>query len=132
VIKRFTILLELSSINQNQEIAMSAKIHPSSVLFITLDSCRHDSFVSAHAPNFHAVGRIYMADAPSYFKYGSHAAMFVGFTPGVTYEPVPLLNPKFGKIFKLAGAGFSGKGGEGFLLEGRNIVMGSTDVVIAR
>ena len=103
---------------------MSTNIHPGSVLFITLDSCRYDSFVSAHAPNFHAAGHIHKADAPSYFTYASHAAMFVGFTPGVTYEPVPLLNPKFGKIFKLAGAGFPGKGGEGFLLEGRNIIDG--------
>ncbi|MGH6839120.1 MAG: hypothetical protein ACREDT_10035 [Methylocella sp.] len=103
---------------------MSTKIHPGSVLFMTLDSCRYDSFVSAHAPNLHAVGRIHKAQAPSYFTYGSHAAMFVGFTPGVAHEAVALLNPKFGKIFKLAGAGFPGKGREGFLLEGSNIIDG--------
>jgi hypothetical protein len=99
-------------------------VHPQSVLFVTLDSCRYDSFVAATAPNIRSVGRVHKAEAPSYFTYGSHAAMFVGFTPGVASQPVALLNPKFGKIFKLIGAGFPGKGGEGFQLQGRNIIDG--------
>src|SRR5690348_4351143 len=100
---------------------MNGIIHPESVLFITLDSCRYDSFVLANAPALKSVGNLRSAQAPSYFTYGSHAAMFVGFTPGIPGESIPLLNPKAGKIFKLAGAGFAGKGGEGFLLEGRSI-----------
>ena len=99
-------------------------IDPSSVLFVTLDSCRYDTFAGANLPAMRKVGPLHRAQAPSYFTFGSHAAMFVGFTPGVASIAAPLLNPKFGKIFKLAGAAFPGKGGEGFTLEGRNIIEG--------
>lgn len=95
-----------------------------SVLFITLDSCRFDTFASADAPALKAVGPLRSAQAPSYFTYGSHSAMFVGFTPGATSKAVPLLNPKFAKLFKIEGVGFAGKGGEGYRLFGRNIVEG--------
>jgi hypothetical protein len=99
-------------------------IEPGSVLFITLDSCRYDTFAGANVPALRAVGQLYEAQAPSHFTFGSHAAMFVGFTPGVSAVAAPLINPKFGKIFKLAGTAFPGKGGEGFLLDGRNIIEG--------
>ena len=102
----------------------SNTVHPESVLFLVLDSCRYDTFISATAPRLHSVGHIHCAHAPSHFTFGSHAAMFVGFTPGVFREPCPLLNPKVGKVFKLVGAGFPGKGGEAFVLRGRNIVDG--------
>jgi len=48
------------------------------VLFITLDSCRYDTFVSATAPNIKAVGELWKAQSPSYFTYPSHLAFFVG------------------------------------------------------
>ena len=38
----------------------------------------------------------------------------------------PILNPKFGKLFKLVGAGFPGKGTEAYELAGRTIVEGFT------
>lgn len=103
---------------------MMINVHPESVLFMVLDSCRYDSFISATAPHLHAVAGIHEAQAPSYFTYGSHAAMFVGFTPGIAQEAAPLLNPKAGKVFKIIGAGFPGKGGEGFVLRGRSIMDG--------
>jgi predicted O-methyltransferase YrrM len=99
-------------------------IDPGSVLFVTLDSCRYDTFAGATVPALRQVGPLHKAQAPSYFTFGSHAAMFAGFTPGVAAVAAPLINPKFGKIFKLAGAAFPGKGGEGFALEGRNIIAG--------
>jgi Methyltransferase domain len=95
-----------------------------SVLFVTLDSCRYDTFAGAEVPALRQVGPLHKAQAPSYFTFGSHMAMFAGFTPGVATVAAPLINPKFGKIFKLAGAAFPGKGGEGFALEGRNIIEG--------
>ena len=95
-----------------------------SVLFVTLDSCRYDTFVAAHAPNLKAVAPIYEAQAPSYYTYGSHSAMFVGFTPGIAGLNQAYLNPKFGKLFKLVGPGFGIKGTEAYELEGRNIVEG--------
>lgn len=94
------------------------------MLFVTLDSCRYDTFLSADAPNMKAVAPLHRAQAPSYYTYGSHSAMFVGFTPGLAHLKQPILNPKFGKLFKLVGGGFPGKGVEGFELSGRNIVEG--------
>ena len=94
-----------------------------SVLFVTLDSCRFDTLESASAPAFRSVGPLYKAQAPSYFTYGSHSAMFVGFTPGLTIDE-PILNPKYGKLFKLVGGGFPGKGTEGYQLEGKDIIEG--------
>jgi len=99
-------------------------IDPRSVLFVTLDSCRYDTFADSDVPGMKSVGPLHKAQAPSYFTFGSHAAMFVGFTPGLANVEAPLVNPKFGKIFKLSGAAFPGKGREGFILEGRNIVEG--------
>lgn len=99
-------------------------IDPSSVLFVTLDSCRYDTFAAARVPALRQVGPLHEAQAPSHFTFGSHAAMFAGFTPGVAAVAAPLINPKFGKIFKLVGAAFPGKGEEGFTLDGRNIVEG--------
>lgn len=98
--------------------------HSKSVLFITLDSCRYDTFVSAAAPNIKAVGALHRAMAPGNFTYGSHAAMFVGFTPGVANLKECFVNPKFSKIFKMGTAAFPGIGPEYIALEGRNIVDG--------
>lgn len=95
-----------------------------SILFITLDSCRYDSFVQANLPNLKSIGPLYRAMAPGNFTYGSHAAMFVGFTPGVAGQAAPYINPKFGKIFKLVGGGFPGKGTEFMTLSGTNIIDG--------
>lgn len=95
-----------------------------SVLFITLDSCRYDTLASAHVPNIRSVGPLHKAEAPSYFTYASHSAMFAGFTPGLARVEQPILNPKFGKLFKLVGAGFPGKGTESYELHGRTIIEG--------
>jgi hypothetical protein len=50
--------------------------------------------------------------------------MFVGFTPGLSQVNQSVLNPKFGKLFKLVGGGFEGKGTEAYELTGRDIVEG--------
>ena len=97
---------------------------PRSILFVTLDSCRYDTFLAAHAPNLKAVGELHRAMAPGNFTFGSHAAMFVGFTPGIAGCSEPFINPKYGKIFKITGGGFPGKGTEFMTLAGRNIVDG--------
>ena len=98
------------------------------VLFVTLDSCRFDTFEAAYSaerlPHLKAVGPLHQAQAPSHFTYGSHAAFWMGFTPGVVGCADPLLNPKAGKLFRMAFAGHRGRDDEGFSLEGANIVDG--------
>ncbi len=94
-----------------------------SVLFVTLDSCRYDTFAAADLPHMKGVGPLHCAQAPSYFTYGSHAAMFVGFTPGVGGLPRAFLNPKFAKVFKLSHAGFSVEE-PAYALDGPTVVEG--------
>lgn len=96
----------------------------SSVLVLTIDSCRFDTFVSADAPNLKSVGPLHRAHAPSYFTFASHAAIFAGFTPGVAEVKEPYANPKYGKIFKLRSGGLAGPGGAFFVLDGENIIQG--------
>ncbi len=95
-----------------------------SFLFITLDSCRFDTFVNADIPRLKAIGPLFKAMAPGYFTYGSHAAMFMGFTPGIAELPEPFVNPKFCKILKITGTGFPGKGTEYIKLTGKDIING--------
>jgi hypothetical protein len=94
------------------------------MLFITLDSCRYDTFADLRPENLSRIGPLHRAKAPSTFTFGSHAAMFVGFTPGVFDVREPYVNPKFGRIFKLLARGLSEIRPPWILLEGRNIVQG--------
>ena len=103
---------------------MPFPIHPQSVLFVTIDSCRYDTMAAGEAPNLRDIGALYRAQAPSYFTYGSHAAMFMGFTPGIAAARRPIVNPKFAKLFRLAGPGSSSRSEDGFTLTGRTIVDG--------
>ena len=76
--------------------------HPYSILFITIDSCRYDTFEAADAPNLKRVGPLYRAQAPGSFTFSSHSAMFMGFTPGVDDE-IAYANPHYSRMFRLAG-----------------------------
>ena len=98
------------------------------VLLLTLDSCRYDTFFTAFSqgliPNLSTVGPLHKALAPSHFTYGSHAAFWMGFTPGVIGRSDPLLNPKAGKLFRMAFSGHTQADCPGFFLTGSNIVEG--------
>ena len=109
-------------------LAAARMVHPESVLFISLDSCRYDSAVALQQQQrlstLSQVGPMHQAQAPSHFTFGSHAAFWVGFTPGLAACSQPWLNPKRGKLFRMAYAGSTGQDGDGFLLTGANIVEG--------
>ncbi len=98
--------------------------HFESILFITLDSCRFDTFEEAQVPHMKSIGALHRAWAPGNFTYASHAAMFVGFTPGIAGKEEPFINPKFAKIFKMTGGGFGGVGRPFMTLTGTNIIDG--------
>jgi len=100
------------------------KVSSDSVLFITLDSCRFDTFEAANLPAMKQVSRLYAAEAPSHFTYGSHSAMFAGFTPGIAAERRRFLNPKYARLFRLQAAGAPGHAPAGFEVAGRDIVDG--------
>ena len=99
------------------------------ILFITLDSCRFDTFKKAFdsgfVPNIASIAPLHKAFSPSYFTYGSHAAFWMGFTPGVVGCESPLLNPKVAKLFRLSYSGSAKKDvDQGLLLRGKNIIEG--------
>jgi hypothetical protein len=96
---------------------------PARFAFVTLDSCRYDAFEQAHAPRLKALGPLHRAMAPSYFTFGSHAAMFVGFTPGVADCRTPYLNPKWVRLFRMQAVA-APRPGALFTLPGANIVQG--------
>jgi hypothetical protein len=99
-------------------------VDPASFLFVTLDSCRYDTFASASTPSFDRIGSVHRAMAPGNYTYASHAAMFVGFTPGMSSVQEPFLNPKFGRIFKMAHPPPLHTRRDFVALEGANIVEG--------
>ncbi len=94
------------------------------VLLITLDSCRYDTFVAAQAPRMKSVGKTHRAMAPGNFTYSSHAAMFMGFTPGVASERTPFANPKYGKLLRVRQGGDALTGRDFIVLDGRNVIDG--------
>lgn len=103
----------------------SPPLPSSSVLFVSLDSCRYDTFQATPTPHLDAIGPLHRAMAPSYFTYGSHASFWMGFTPGVIGCGDPWLNPKAAKLFRLAYAGsVSRQGEEGFVLAGSSVIEG--------
>ena len=103
----------------------SSSIHPDSVLFLTIDSCRYDTFRDARTPSLNAIAPLHKAQSPSYFTYGSHAAFWMGFTPGISSKSeIPWLNPKAGKLFRMKSSAASQHGNNAFELVGSNIVEG--------
>jgi hypothetical protein len=103
----------------------SSQTHPGSILFITLDSCRFDTMMAASAPNIKAVGSVNKVFAPGSLTYTSHAAMFMGFTPGMPSVREPYINPKWGRIFRILGAGEGGGTVKPFAdLKGHNVIDG--------
>lgn len=95
-----------------------------SVLFLTLDSCRFDTFRASSVPNLRSVGPLRRAQSPSHFTYGSHSSFWMGFTPGLANSSQPWINPKAGKLFRMNFGGSVGHGADAFSLNGRNIVEG--------
>ena len=100
-----------------------------SVLFITIDSCRYDTFKWAYKKgllkNIRGVGQLYKAYSPSYFTYGSHASFWMGFLPGVIGSKESILNPKAGKLFRMNHTpAVKNEETKNFVLDGENIIDG--------
>lgn len=93
-----------------------------SVLLITLDSLRFDT--AARGPALSGLGAPTRAMAPSHFTFASHAAMWVGATPGVAGLGRPFLDPKWERLFRMVNSRIAARPGDGFSLPGRNIVDG--------
>jgi hypothetical protein len=108
---------------ENEPLAVR-RVDDRSVLLVTLDSCRFDTFADADAPNMKSISPLYCARAPANFTFGSHASIFAGFTPGVPTLTEPYVNPKWARIFKVGEQAFPGKSSAWFSLSGRSIIDG--------
>lgn len=102
---------------------MSA-VHPESVLLVTLDSCRYDTSARTPTPAFDRIGPMHEAMAPSHFTLASHAAMWVGTTPGIPGLGQPVLDPKAGRLFRLTTQSIGGGPGDVFALDGATLIEG--------
>lgn len=93
-------------------------VHPESVLFISLEPCQYDMASSLDQQKalstLPTVGPLHRAEAQSHFTYCSHAAFWVGFTPGMAQSSKPWPNPKVGKLFRMDYFGSTGRDGSGF------------------
>lgn len=103
-------------------------VHPTSFLFVTLDSCRYDTYVATPTPHLDRVGAVQRAWAPGSFTYASHVAMFMGFTPGDPARREVHVNPKWSKIFRMKGGGSGGEVPPFVQLEGRNVIDGLKNI----
>jgi len=92
-----------------------------SVLLLTLDSCRFDTAASTPTPALSEIGPLRRAMAPGHFTFASHAAMWVGTTPGIASTNKPVLNPKAGRLFRLANSRAPAQPGDVFVLQGRSV-----------
>ncbi len=101
-----------------------APLHPESMLLITLDSLRVDTFQNADAPALKAAGRWLSATTPATFTYAAHQAIWVGVTPVVPESRKPFLNPKAGRIFRLINSAAGGTRNDYVQLLGANIIEG--------
>jgi membrane-anchored protein YejM (alkaline phosphatase superfamily) len=99
-------------------------VTPTSFLIITLDSCRYDTFETTLTPHLSQVGPLHRAMAPGNFTLPSHAAIFAGYTPGVADSLEPIVNPRRGRLFRLAGVDRRRADRDFVVLEGHNFIDG--------
>ena len=98
------------------------------MLFITLDSCRYDTFESQYEANallnLKSLGPLHKVQSTSHFTYGSHSAFWMRFTPGNAKLDRRYINPKAGKILRVSHPGMKASTKDLFVLDGINIVDG--------
>lgn len=80
--------------------ALDKHIDGTSVLFVTLDSCRWDTFLAANTPCLDSIGNFVRAYSQGTYTYPSHMSMYSGIFPD-TREPLPLLNRFKKNLFRI-------------------------------
>ena len=103
---------------------MTLAVHRDSVLLVTLDSCRFDTAENTPTPTLDTIGPMHRAMSPGHFTLASHAAMFVGTTPGIPGLGQPVLDPKAGRLFRLCAPGIRATESDVFVVHGATIVEG--------
>ena len=103
---------------------MTKRVHPGSVLLITVDSCRYDTAHRTPTPVLDQIGPMHEAMALSHFTLGSHAAIWVGTPPGIAGLGQPVLDPKAGRLFRLTTKSIGAGPGDVFALEGATLMEG--------
>ena len=94
------------------------------ILFITLDSCRFDTFVESRIPNLKAIAPFYKSQAPGYFTYGlalGHVCRFHARHRGLRPD---VFRSEVRQALQACRHGVSRQGTEGYALSARNIIEG--------
>ncbi|WP_144114456.1 sulfatase-like hydrolase/transferase [Pseudomonas tremae] len=85
--------------NQIAQLAMSER----SVLFITVDSCRYDSFSQARTPTFDSLGHTRAAGTHGTYTLPAHMSFFMGYLPSVIKPPFnDFYSPEVRQLWRLA------------------------------
>lgn len=80
--------------------ALDKHIEGTSILLVTLDSCRWDTFSVAKTPHFDSLGQFYRAYSQGTYTYPSHMSMYSGIFPDIR-EPLPLFNRFKKNLFRI-------------------------------
>jgi len=104
---------------------MNKSISPyHNTLFITLDSCRWDTYQQAKTPVMDKIGRAKLAETPGNYTLPAHASFFIGILPEVMDESADPYYTKDGaQLWRMAVASKPDRE-VGVLLEGRSIQEG--------
>lgn len=82
---------------------MSVNISERSVLFITLDSCRYDSFLHANTPTFDRLGKLKPAGTHGTYTFPAHMSFFMGYLPSVVIPPYePFYTAEVSQLWRMA------------------------------
>lgn len=102
---------------------MEMTVHPDSFLFVTLDSCRYDTFEKANIPNIKGIGPYRKCFTIANFTYPAHQAFFMGFLPG-DRSGQKYWDSRKARIFHLHSPTSTKENEAYIVLRGRNIVQG--------
>ncbi|MBW7962520.1 sulfatase-like hydrolase/transferase [Bradyrhizobium sp. BR 10261] len=73
------------------------------VLFLTLDSCRFDTFLEARTPTFDKLGKVRRAGTHGTYTLPAHMSFFMGYLPSVNEPPYEqFYTPEVRQLWRLA------------------------------
>lgn len=100
-------------------------IEECNVLFITLDSCRFDSFEIAKPNYLMSLGLLMKAKTMASYTFPAHMSFFVGYLPIVMNRNAPIYyNSELKQLWRLNTARYRSPDSVGILLNGENVFDG--------
>lgn len=95
-----------------------------SVLFLTLDCCRYDTFKQAKLPFLKSIGKVRKAKTHGTYTLPAHMSFFSGYLPIVAGSLEPYYAPDVRQLWRLRSGRPRDLDSVGILLDGKNILEG--------